>query len=167
MNDEAIVWSLRNFRSKIGAALGDDEKPIQRIRIDEMKCSTDVFNELLDYLVQMVDQNEGLKCLWFENLIKFTAIDDSLARRYAQHCRNLEYLGFASLKGLPDRSRQSMIDMLCEVIQLSPPLEALAVHELTEKPEEAELVFEALSSSNIKNLKIINFGGNINWWNLP
>ena len=28
MDDEAMVWSLRNFRAKIGAALGNDEIPI-------------------------------------------------------------------------------------------------------------------------------------------
>ena len=55
MEDEAIVWSLRNFKEKIGATLGNDEIPISRIRMSEMNCSTDVFNELLDYLVQMVD----------------------------------------------------------------------------------------------------------------
>ena len=45
-----------------------------------------------------------------------------------------------------------MINMLCEVIQKSPPLEALAVHELTESPEEAERILEALTSSNITSL---------------
>ena len=115
----------------------------------------------------MVDEEEGIKCLWFEELKNFTAIDDSLTRRYAQYCRTTEYLGFACLRGLPDRSRESLIDMLCEVIQNSPPLECLAVHELTESPEEAERVFEALSRSDISNLKIICFGGNKNWWTLP
>ena len=33
MDDDAIVWSLRNFRAKIGASLGSDEEPIRRIRI--------------------------------------------------------------------------------------------------------------------------------------
>ena len=95
MADEAIVWSLRNFRAKIGAALGNDEALIERIRMDEISCSTDVFNELLDYLVQMVNEDTGIKCLWFEKLFNFTAIDDSLARRYAQYCGTTEYLGFA------------------------------------------------------------------------
>ena len=133
------------------------------MHLDQIKTSTKVMNELMDWTALEVADGR-LQELTLKALPSEIELDDVVLLRLARNLVNLRTLRLKFLENTSEQTRSALARMTKEIVEIEAPITVLELYRTGFTSDDGEKVIEALISTGTSTVKALNFSHNPVWW---